>query len=298
MYDLIIVGGGPSGLSCALYGARGGLKVLLIEKMSFGGQMNLTDEIQNYPGFSNVHGYELSDYMANQAMGFGAECIFGEVVKADYTEEIKSVTLSDGKTYQGKALVFATGAKERSLGVEDEEKYVGRGVSYCATCDGRFYKKKTVAIVGGGDTAVADAVYLNRIASKVILIHRRDTLRSTVSSVEKLREMGIDVILKSQVIKLVGDDVLRSVVIKGEEGEAEIKVDGLFVAVGRNPESHLFADLTKNGYAQTDEKCESKIKNVFIIGDVREKTLRQVVTAAGDGAIAGETLVRRKAGIE
>ena len=298
MYDLIIVGGGPGGLTCALYGARGGLKVLLAEKMAFGGQMNLTDEIHKYPGFLNIHGYELSEYMANQAKSFGAECIYGEVIKADYKEETKSITLQDGRTFSGKAIVFATGAKERSLGVENEESLVGRGISYCATCDGRFYKNKKVAIVGGGDTAVADAVYLKRIASKVYLIHRRDTLRSTVSTIEKLQDMGIEVILKSKISKLVGTDRLTGLIINGEDGEESIEVDGLFVAIGRIPETKLFSDLLEDGYAFTDDKCETKIKNVFIIGDVREKALRQVVTAAGDGAIAGETLVRRKAGIE
>ncbi len=294
MYDVIIIGAGPAGLSCAIYAARGGLKTLIIEKMSYGGQMCLTDVIENYPGCPSVNGFTLGETMKEQALSFGAELIASEVTAADYEGEVKTVFTADGNSYSAKTLVIACGANAKKLGVAREAELTGSGVSYCATCDGRFYRKRTVAVVGGGNTAAEDALYLARFASKVYLIHRRDKLRASPSLAARLKDNGVEILWNTRITELSGADRLEGLVLDREGERTTLAVDGLFVAVGQQPQSAVFAPLcNESGYIPTDSCMETSAKGVFAVGDVTEKPLRQVITAAADGAVAGECIVKR-----
>ena len=292
VHDMLIIGGGPGGYTAALYAARAGLDALVIEKLSAGGQMALTHQIDNYPGFvDGIGGYELADQMQRQAERFGAKTQNAEVQSVDLNANPKVVKTSEGVFY-GKTIALATGANPRELGVEGEKALVGKGVAYCAACDGMFYKGKTVVVVGGGNTAAADALLLSRIAKKVIVIHRRDTLRATKIYHEPLMNAeNVEFRWNSVVEALQHEDRLTGVRIKnvltGEE--SEIPCDGVFVSVGRKPATELFADqlkLDSNGYSVAGETTETSISGVYAVGDVRTKLLRQVVTAVADGAMA------------
>ena len=292
VHDMLIIGGGPGGYTAALYAARAGLDALVIEKLSAGGQMALTHQIDNYPGFvDGIGGYELADQMQRQAERFGAKTQNAEVQSVDLNANPKVVKTSEGVFY-GKTIALATGANPRELGVEGEKALVGKGVAYCAACDGMFYKGKTVVVVGGGNTAAADALLLSRIAKKVIVIHRRDTLRATKIYHEPLMNAeNVEFRWNSVVEALQHEDRLTGVRIKnvltGEE--SEIPCDGVFVSVGRKPATELFADqlkLDSNGYIVAGETTETSISGVYAVGDVRTKLLRQVVTAVADGAMA------------
>ena len=292
IYDMIIVGGGPGGYTAALYGARAGLDVLIIERLSAGGQMNLTGQIDNYPGFPDgVDGFQLSYNMQQQAERFGAETRYAEVLELRLEEKIKSVRTNEG-SYQAKSVVIATGANPRQLGVAREKEMTGRGVAYCAHCDGGFYRGKTVAVVGGGNSAVAEALYLSRIAKEVILIHRRDSLRATRIYEKPLREAGnIRFVWDSEVVELLGEDVLQSVKIRNlKNGEEQLlEVQGLFVSIGRKPATDLVKDqltLDGAGYIMAGENTKTNLPGVYAVGDVRTKELRQIVTAVADGAMA------------
>ena len=292
VHDMLIIGGGPGGYTAALYAARAGLDALVIEKLSAGGQMALTHQIDNYPGFvDGIGGYELADQMQRQAERFGAKTQNAEVQSVDLNANPKVVKTSEGVFY-GKTIALATGANPRELGVEGEKALVGKGVAYCAACDGMFYKGKTVVVVGGGNTAAADALLLSRIAKKVIVIHRRDTLRATKIYHEPLMNAeNVEFRWNSVVEALQHEDRFTGVRIKdvltGEE--SEIPCDGVFVSVGRKPATELFADqlkLDSNGYIVAGETTETSISGVYAVGDVRTKLLRQVVTAVADGAMA------------
>ena len=292
VHDMLIIGGGPGGYTAALYAARAGLDALVIEKLSAGGQMALTHQIDNYPGFvDGIGGYELADQMQRQAERFGAKTQNAEVQSVDLNANPKVVKTSEGVFY-GKTIALATGANPRELGVEGEKALVGKGVAYCAACDGMFYKGKTVVVVGGGNTAAADALLLSRIAKKVIVIHRRDTLRATKIYHEPLMNAeNVEFRWNSVVEALQHEDRLTGVRIKdvltGEE--SEIPCDGVFVSVGRKPATELFADQLKldgSGYIVAGETTETSISGVYAVGDVRTKLLRQVVTAVADGAMA------------
>lgn len=292
VHDMLIIGGGPGGYTAALYAARAGLDALVIEKLSAGGQMALTHQIDNYPGFvDGIGGYELADQMQRQAERFGAKTQNAEVQSVDLNANPKVVKTSEGVFY-GKTIALATGANPRELGVEGEKALVGKGVAYCAACDGMFYKGKTVVVVGGGNTAAADALLLSRIAKKVIVIHRRDTLRATKIYHEPLMNAeNVEFRWNSVVEALQHEDRLTGVRIKdvltGEE--SEIPCDGVFVSVGRKPATELFADqlkLDSSGYIVAGETTETNIPGVYAVGDVRTKLLRQVVTAVADGAMA------------
>jgi len=292
IYDMIIVGGGPGGYTAALYAARAGLKALLIERLSAGGQMALTHQIDNYPGFpQGIDGFTLAEYMQQQAERFGTQTMYAEVTSVDLHPSPKVVQTTGG-TYYGKTVVLATGANPRELGVEAESELVGRGVSYCASCDGMFYRGKTVVIVGGGNTAAADALLLSRVAQKVILVHRRDSLRATkVYHASLENAQNVEFRWNSVVTQLLHDGKITGVrirdVVNGEE--TEIPCDGVFVAVGRKPTTELFADqieLDAAGYIAADESTRTNIPGVYAVGDVRTKDLRQVVTAVADGAVA------------
>ena len=291
-YDMIIVGGGPGGYTAALYAARAGLSVILVERLSPGGQMNLTGQIDNYPGFPDgVDGFQLGYNMQRQAERFGGETKYAEVLGLEPEGKIKKVITSDGDLL-GRTLVISTGANPRELGVAREWEMVGRGVGYCAHCDGRFYKDRTVAVVGGGNSAAAEALYLSRIAKEVILVHRRDSLRATQIYRKPLTEASnIRFLWNSQVTELLGEEVLEGVKVRDLQSgeESVVEAQGLFVSIGRKPATELVKDwltLDDQGYIMAGEDTKTSLPGVYAVGDVRAKQLRQIVTAVADGAMA------------
>lgn len=289
---MVIIGGGPAGYTAALYAARSGLQVIVLEKLSAGGQMALTAQIDNYPGFEDgIDGFELAEKMQLQAQRFGAQTELAEVTAVQLDGPVKKVETTEG-TFLGRTVVFSTGANPRELGVTGEQELVGRGVHYCAACDGMFYRGKTVVVVGGGNSAAADALVLSRIAEKVILVHRRDTLRATKIYHEPLMKApNVELRWNSVVAELLHDGRLHGVKLRDVNTGAEttVECDGLFVSVGRKPASDLVRgqlQLDEAGYIAADESTRTDIPGVFAVGDVRTKVLRQVVTAVADGAMA------------
>ncbi len=296
IYDTIIIGGGPAGYTAALYASRAGLDVLVLEKMSVGGQMALTDTIDNYPGFDEgIDGFTLAERMQRGAHRFGAVSEYNSVNSVSLEGEIKSLSTDMGQRL-ARTVIIAGGARPQMLGLPHEEEYTGRGVHYCAHCDGRFYKNRTVAVVGGGNSAVTDALYLSRLCKKVYLIHRRDTLRASRIYHAALEEAeNIEILYSHQVKSLKVGERLLGVEISAV-GEAEPKaldLDGLFISIGRAPESDMYRgilDLDEKGYIVADESTKTSAPGVFVAGDIRTKPLRQIVTAAADGAVAGEAV--------
>ena len=292
IYDVIIIGGGPGGYAAALYAARAGLDTLVLEKLSAGGQMALTTQIDNYPGFEDgIDGFTLGEKMQQSAERFGAVTELAEVLSVEIDAPIKTLHTSEGD-YQTKTVIFATGANPRRLDLDNEDSLIGRGVNYCAACDGMAYKGKTVAVIGGGNSAVGDAMILSRICKKVIIVHRRDALRATKVYHDALMEKeNIDFRWNSAVTELIADGKLTGIRLKDTQtGEESIlDVDGVFVSVGRTPNTWLVKDkveLNDGGYIVADESTRTSVPGVFAIGDVRTKALRQVVTAVADGAVA------------
>ena len=291
IYDMVILGGGPGGYTAALYAARAGLDTVVLEKLSAGGQMALTSQIDNYPGFpEGIDGFELGMKFQEQAERFGAKTEYAEVRSLDLKASPKVLHTSEGDFF-AKTVVIATGAGARKLGLPDEERLTGRGVGYCAHCDGMFYRGKTVAVIGGGNSAAAEALYLSRVAKRVILIHRRDSLRATKIYHEPLKNLSnLEFYWNSAVTELVGDERLRAVRVKnllsGEE--EELQIDALFVSIGRKPATDLVAGQLEleNGYIAADESTQTSIPGVYAVGDIRTKALRQIITAASDGANA------------
>lgn len=289
---MLILGGGPAGYTAALYAARAGFDTLLIERMSAGGQMALTGEIENYPGFDEgVDGFTLGMKMQNAAEKYGAKTEYDEVTEVDFSGKIKKVRTVGGEFF-GKTVVISTGANPRELGVNGESELVGRGVHYCAHCDGRFYKDKTVAVIGGGNSAVSDALYLSRLAKKVYLIHRRDSLRAEKIFEEALKNAdNIEILWNSKVEDFITDGRVTGLKLISTQSEkvSEIECDGVFVSIGRKPATDFLQGvvaLDKNGYIIADESTKTGIDGVYAVGDVRTKPLRQIVTAAADGAVA------------
>jgi thioredoxin reductase (NADPH) len=292
IYDMIIIGGGPGGYTAALYAARAGVDVVVVEKLSAGGQMALTHQIDNYPGFEEgIDGFSLAQKMMQGAQRFGAKTLWAEVQTVDLQQNPKVVETTEGAIH-GRTVVIATGAGPRELGVPMEKELTGRGVSYCATCDGMFYRGKTVVVVGGGNSAAAEAATLSRIAQKVILVHRRDSLRATKIYHEPLMQAkNLEFRWDSQVMELLHDGRLTGVKIRNLRTGAEevLPCDGLFVSIGRIPATDLVAGqlaLDEQGYVDANENCETNIPGVYAIGDVRAKAVRQIVTAVADGAVA------------
>lgn len=292
LYDVIVIGGGPGGYTAALYAARAGLKVVVIEKLSAGGQMALTTQIDNYPGFpEGVDGFTLGEYMQQGAARFGAETLLAEVLSVELLDKVKTVHTSDGPV-QGKTVIIATGANPRLLGLPNEKLLTGKGVNYCAACDGMFYKGKTVAVIGGGNTAVADALVLSRLCEKVILIHRRDSLRATKVYHKALEQAkNVEFLWNCQVTGLLSDSRLTGITVRNDTTgqDQAIPLDGIFVSIGRVPATELFRDqliLDEGGYICAGESTATNIGGVFAAGDVRTKDLRQIVTAVADGAVA------------
>ena len=292
IYDMVIIGGGPGGYSAALYAARAGLDTLVIEKLSAGGQMALTHEIDNYPGFDEgIDGFELGERMQRQAERFGAETMYAEVQELELEGREKRILTDSGEVI-ARTVVIATGAGARPLGLEREDAFTGRGLHYCAACDGMFYRGKTVVVVGGGNSAAADAMLLSRICKKVILVHRRDTLRATKIYHEPLmKAANVEFRWNSTVVDLEENGVLTGVKVRDIQSRSEeiIPADGLFVSIGRAPATALFDGqlaLDPGGYIRAGEDTATSIPGVFAVGDVRTKAVRQIITAAADGAVA------------
>lgn len=291
-YDIIIIGGGPAGYSCALYSARAGLSVAVIEKIGPGGQLALTDVIDNYPGFEEgIDGISLGLKMQSTAERFGSVTLYEEVISVELSGKEKIITTDSGK-YTAAAVIIATGATPRRLGLVGEEALTSRGVHYCAHCDGMFYKDKTVAVVGGGNSAVGDALYLSRICKEVLLIHRRSELRATNIYLDQIDSAKNIKFLKNKTVsEIYGKDRLSGFELTDvQTGEKQtVEADALFVSIGREPATALFGgilELDKNGYILAGEDTKTSIEGVFAAGDVRTKHLRQVVTAVSDGAVA------------
>ena len=292
IYDMIVVGGGPGGYTAALYAARAGMQVAVVEKLAAGGQMAQTHQVDNYPGFEDgIDGIDLADKMQDQAHRFGAETIYAQVEQLELEAVPKTVHTDQGD-YFAKTVVIATGANPRKLGLPMEQEFTGRGVHYCAACDGMFYRGNTVVVVGGGNTAAADALALSRIAKKVYVVHRRDTLRATKLYHKPLLEAkNVEFLWNSAITALEGDGRLSGVVVKDLQNgqERSLEVNGLFVSIGRVPATALVEgqlQLDQAGYIQAGENTESSLPGVYAVGDVRSKQVRQIVTAVADGAVA------------
>lgn len=292
IYDMIVVGGGPGGYTAALYAARAGMQVAVVEKLAAGGQMAQTHQVDNYPGFEDgIDGIDLADKMQDQAHRFGAETIYAQVEHLELEAVPKTVHTDQGD-YFAKTVVIATGANPRKLGLPMEQEFTGRGVHYCAACDGMFYRGNTVVVVGGGNTAAADALALSRIAQKVYVVHRRDTLRATKLYHKPLLEAkNVEFLWNSAITALEGDGRLSGVVVKDLQNGQErfLEVNGLFVSIGRVPATALAEgqlQLDQAGYIQAGEDTESSLPGVYAVGDVRSKQVRQIVTAVADGAVA------------
>ena len=290
MYDIIIIGGGPAGLTAAVYARRAGKSVLVLEKAALGGQITWSPKVENFPSVVSISGGELGDRMAEQAMAQGADIELEEVVGVEDCGEYRRVKCDFGASYEGRALILAVGAKPRMLGVEREEELVGAGVGYCAVCDGAFFKGLPVAVNGGGNSALQDAMLLSETSSKVYLIHRRGSFRGEEKLVEALRaKNNVEFVLNASIVRLIGADELKGVVVSQNGAEREIAVDGLFVAIGHEPDNAAFASfvaLDERGYAASDESCLTKTPWLFAAGDCRAKKVHQLTTAVADGAVA------------
>ena len=298
IYDMIIIGSGPAGLAAAVYGQRAKLDLLVIEKqMISGGQILNTTEVDNYPGLPGIGGFELGQKFCEHAEKLGAPFVTDEVTEVRLNEDGTKTVVGSEESYTAKTLVIASGAEHSLLGVPGEKELTGSGVSYCATCDGNFYRNKVTAVVGGGDVALGDALYLARLCQKVYLIHRRDSFRGAKILEDKVRATeNIELVLDSTVEEIRGEGQLKSILVKNKKSgaESELAIDGLFIAVGIVPESKNFPFLAtdERGYVLGDESCETNVPGVYAAGDVRKKQLRQVITAVADGANAVESAVR------
>ena len=297
MYDIIIIGAGPAGLTAAIYARRASKTVLVLEAKTYGGQIITTNKIDNYPAEPGISGPEFAKKLYDQVIELGAEVVFEKALDIHNLEDKKEVVTAN-KVYEAKAIIIATGVDNRKIGLENEEKLTGKGVSYCATCDGAFFKNQDVAVVGGGNTALQDALYLSNICNKVYLIHRRDEFRADENTVEKLKEKdNVEFVLNSVVTKLEEEnDSLVGIEVKDKEGNiSNMSITGIFVAVGQVPENQNFAKFAKmddKGYIIAGENCHTETEGIFVAGDNRVKEVRQLVTAASDGAIAATEAVK------
>lgn len=291
-YDIVVVGAGPAGLSAAIYGVRAGKSVLVLEALTHGGQIVNTPEIENYPGIKNISGFEFAQGLYEQAVALGAIVKYEKVNSIEVQDNIKLVKTAK-EIYEAKAVILATGAKNRSLGLEREDKLLGLGISYCATCDGAFYRGRDVAVAGGGNTAIEDATFLANYCNKVYVIHRRDSFRAEDALVKALKtKENVEFVLDSNIKELIGTDSLEAVVVenKNNKKSRKIEVAGLFVAIGQKPENNEFSsvvNLDDAGYILGGEDTKTNVSGIFVAGDTRTKAVRQLATAAGDGAVAG-----------
>ena len=293
MYDIIIIGAGPAGLTSAIYALRANKKVLVLDAKSYGGQIINAGNIENYPAIQSISGFEFATNLYNQTKNLGMEFKKETVIRINKDKSV--VTNND--TYEAKAIIIATGAENRKLNLNRESEFVGKGVSYCATCDGNFYRSKTVAVIGGGNTALEDALYLSNLASKVYLIHRRDSFRGEERYLEELKSKeNVEFILNSNVIALNGTEKLESIDIKNNNGTiTNIEINGLFIAVGQEPKNEIFSDLInidKAGYIQSEDGVHTNVSKIYVAGDARVKDLRQLTTAVSDGSIAATIAIK------
>lgn len=293
MYDILIIGAGPAGMTAAIYGQRGGKKTIVFDKLSYGGQVINTAEVANYPGMPNMTGLDFADKTYNQMKDLGAEMSYEEISEIrDAGKPIKTVVTSSGKEYECKTIIIATGSSPRPLGVKNEDRFKGAGISYCATCDGAFFKNKTVAVCGGGNTALEDAEVLSDIAEKVYLVHRRDEFRADATNVKRVKaKKNVELVLDSVVTAINGERFIQGIEVENKKTseKRELKIDGLFVAIGQMPENEIFKDivkLNKAGYIESGEDCVTGTDGIFAAGDCRAKKVRQITTAVSDGAIA------------
>ncbi len=295
--EIAVIGGGPAGLTAAVYAARAGYSVTVFEGAACGGQMLLAHEIENYPGFTKIAGYALADQMMEQANGAGVSFLYAHVNSVNQNDGYFTVTCGT-KSYTAAAVIIASGAKHRPLGVPGEDEFIGRGVSYCAVCDGRFFAGKDVAVVGGGNTALGDAIYLSNICRSVTLIHRRDMFRADRILVKRMEKIdNIRTVMSARVTKIEGDQRVHSVdmIATSENSMSQpmsLNTDAVFVAVGNVPDLSMVSGIDgvcfdESGYLVTDERCCTRVPGLFVAGDVRAKNLRQIATAVADGAIAG-----------
>ncbi len=290
-YDIVIVGAGTAGLSAAIYAVRAGKSVIVLEATKHGGQIVNTPEVENYPGIKKISGFEFANNLYEQAKSLGAEVVYEKVIGIEVNGEEKIVHTAK-EDYQAKAVILATGAKNRPLGLEHEKEWIGAGISYCATCDGMFYRGKDVAVAGGGNTALEDAIFLTNYCRKVYLIHRRDAFRGEEKLLQTLKEKpNVEFVLNANITRLIGEDGVDGVEVedKNTHEKRVLDVMGLFVAIGQMPENSEFinvVDLDKGGYIEAKEDCKTKTKGIFTAGDCRTKKVRQLATAASDGAIA------------
>ncbi len=289
MYDIIIVGGGPAGLTAATYARRAGKSVLVIEKNAFGGQITWSPKVENFPSVISISGTELGDRLLEQAMEQGADAELEEVVSVS-AGEVKTVKCQSGAEFHARAVIIAAGAKPRMLGLPREEELIGSGVGFCAVCDGAFYKGRPVAVNGGGNSALQDALLLAETCSRVYLIHRRDSFRGEARLVDALRaKENVDFVMNASVVELLGESELTGIVVEQQGQRWEIAVEGLFVAVGHQPDVNLFEnliELDKGGYALSGEDCLTGTPGIFVAGDCRSKSVRQLTTAMADGSVA------------
>ena len=291
IYDIVKIGAGTAGLSAGIYGVRAGKKVLILEEKYYGGQIINTPHIANYPGIKNISGFEFATNLYEQAIELGVEIQYEKVIKIEDNNKIKKV-ITEENSYDCKSIIIATGAKNRKLGVENEEKFTGAGVSYCATCDGAFFRGKDVAVVGGGNTALEDAGFLAEYCNKVYLIHRRDEFRGEDKLVNILKEKSnVEFILNSTVSAIEGSDIVEGITVKNiiSNENRSIDVNGIFIAIGQAPDNAIFSEiinLDEKGYVIADETCKTNLEGIFTAGDCRTKKIRQLTTAASDGSVA------------
>ena len=293
MYDIIIIGAGPTGLTAALYALRANKKIVIFEAKTFGGQIINASKIVNYPGIEQVSGFDFATTLYNQVKNLGAEIKYETVLRV---EKDKTVITNKDK-YKAKSVIIATGAENRKLNIDGENKFIGKGVSYCATCDGNFFKGLDVAVVGGGNTAIADALYLSDIVNKVYLIHRRDEFRGEPKKVEELKnKKNIELVLNSNVVKINGNDKVESIEVENNDKErTTIEVSGIFIAVGQDPKNAIFnnvVELNDKGYIISEDGVHTSTEGIYVAGDTREKVLRQLTTAVSDGSIAATIAIK------
>ena len=293
MYDIIIIGAGPAGMTAALYGRRANKSVLVLEAKNYGGQIVNASSIENYPGIEKISGYDYATTLFNQITNLGVEIKYETVIKINSNKEVTTTK----NTYQAKSIIIANGAQNRHLNLPLETDFIGKGVSYCATCDGAFYKDKDVAVLGGGNTALEDAIYLSNLANKVYLIHRRDTFRGEEKYLKELEtKENVEIILNSTITKLNGHEKLESITIKNKEKrEKEINISGLFIAIGQVPNNTIFkdiVDINDKGYIVSEDGVHTKTEGIYVAGDTRVKDLRQLTTAVSDGSIAAMTAIK------
>ncbi len=293
MYDIIIIGAGPAGMTAALYALRANKKVLVFEAKSYGGQIVNATKVENYPAIDEISGYDYATNLYNQVKNMGAEFKFETVERV--TEDKKVIT-NNGE-YQAKAVIIATGAENRKLNIDNEQEFVGKGISYCATCDGTFYKDKIVAVNGGGNTALEDAIYLSDIANKVYLIHRREEFRGEQKYTDELKsKSNIEFVLNSTIKTINGSDKLESITVEDKDGNTkDIAIDGLFIAIGQEPKNQIFANVATvndKGYIDAGEDLHTNIEGIYVAGDTRVKNLRQLTTAVSDGSVAATQAIK------